>query len=121
VSRRIARGQANFALWAGMYATHLGLWSQAFAREQFHVIQYESLARDPEAIVSAFWRRLGLNPVPLGNTTIPSATSSRPGAGIDPAEVPGLPDTLELLYRPEVDRLEAEWSIDRSLWTNFPV
>ncbi len=116
-SNRLVRWRATDAQWAGMYATQLECWASFFPREQFLVIQYEALKRDPQAAVDLVWERLGLSSVKLERHDSPSRTRTQ---GLVEWEWPaGTKEALHRAYEPEVERLAAGWGIDRSLWRNF--
>ena len=59
------------------------------------------------------WRRLGLDPVPLARRREASGSSSR--ADWDWPE--GLKESLQVMYRPQVARLETDWGLDLTDWT----
>lgn len=103
------------AVWAGMYATQLDLWTGVFDRDRFVVMQYEAVRRDPAAAVATVLGRLGLEPVPLAGIEEPSATSTD---AVDDTALQGCDDALRRAYRPEVARLAGAWGIDPSLWPN---
>ena len=121
VTHHWIRSRGADALWGGMYATQLAVWTQFIPRERFIVQQYEELKAFPQGAVERVWRALDLDPVPLAQTERPSKTST-PDAELDAFtidEVPGLRETLEATYRPEVDRLVEGWGIDASMWRSF--
>jgi hypothetical protein len=115
-SPRTHRQFTEQAVWAGMYATHLEVWSEVFERDRFVVIQYEAVRDDAAAAVGPVLDRLGLEPIILAGAGFPSATSTGGAAGPAP---PGLDDALMVVYRREVGRLGDAWGIDPSLWPNF--
>jgi Sulfotransferase domain len=114
---RLMRWHATDAQWAGMYATQLECWASFFPREQFVVIQYEALKRDPQAAVDLIWERLGLGSVKLERHG--SASRTRTQGLVEWEWPPGSKEALRRVYEPEVERLEAAWGIDRGLWPNF--
>ena len=100
--------------WTGMYADQLDMWAAAVGRERMRVLVYEIVRDDPQGAVDSLWRAMGLDPVPLHDTARESASSSR-------AEwewTPGLRETLQVLYRPQVKRLATDWGLDVSRWTS---
>lgn len=99
--------------YTGFYADQLASWAAAVGRERLVVMVYEQVRRDPAPYVEDVWRRIGLDPVPLGGVDEASGSSSR--AGWDWPE--GLQESLQVLYRPQLDRLESEWGLDVSDWT----
>ena len=106
--------QINMQTWAGFYADQLAAWAAAVGRERMHVMVYEQVQADPQAALDEVWRLLGLEPVPLGDVEQQSSSTSR-------AEwhwTPGLQEALRVMYRPQVDRLQREWGLDLSAWTN---
>ena len=114
---RVMRWRASDSEWAGMYATQLECWASVFPREQFVVLQYEAVKRNPQAAVDAVWARMELEPVGLRDEDAPSETRTQ---GVVEWTWPdGAKDVLRRAYEPEVARLEATWGIDRSLWPNF--
>ena len=117
-TNRLVRWHATDATWAGMYATQLDCWAAAgFNREQFIVMQYEVLRKDPQAAVNLVWERLGLEPVTLEEPEKDSRTRTQ--GLVEWTWPPGTKEALQLAYEPEVERLVANWGIDRSLWRNF--
>lgn len=116
-TKRMVRWRTTDAQWAGMYATQLDVWAASFDRDQFVVIQYEALKKDPQAAVNLVWGRMGLDPVELQQSDTPSRTLTQ--GVVDWKWRRGLKESLQLAYRPEVDRLAATWGIDTSLWRNF--
>lgn len=111
------RAVASDAAWGGMYATHLSSWANAVGRRRLVVLQYERARNDPQAAVTAVWRRLGLDPVDLTDVDRPSRTVARSVEwSLD--GIPGLRDSLRRIYVPEVRRLR-RWGIDRRFWRNF--
>ena len=117
-TNRLVRWHATDATWAGMYATQLDTWATAgFNREQFIVIQYEALKKDPQAAVNLVWERMGLSPVTLEEPE--RASSTRTQGLVEWTWPAGAKEALQRAYEPEVERLVANWGIDRSLWRNF--
>ena len=99
--------------YTGFYADQLAAWSAAVGRDRMVVMVYEQVRRDPQPVVDAVWRRLGLEPVPLAGVDEASGSSSR--AGWEWPE--GLRESLQVMYRPQLARLEADWGLDLSEWT----
>ena len=97
----------------GFYADQLAAWSAAVGRDRLLVMVYEQVRRDPQPSVHAVWSRLGLDPVPLAGVDEASGSSSR--ADWDWPE--GLRESLQVMYRPQLARLEDEWDLDLSDWT----
>jgi hypothetical protein len=97
----------------GFYTDQLAAWSAAVGRERMVVMVYEQVHRSPQAAVDDVWRRLGLEPVPLAGVEEASGSSSR--AAWDWPE--GLQESLRVMYRPQLARLEADWGLDLSEWT----
>jgi hypothetical protein len=98
--------------WTGFYADQLDMWAAAVGRERLHVLVYESVREEPQATVEALWRTIGVDPVPLQDTARESTSSSR-------AEwdwTPGLRESLQVLYRPQLQRLASDWDLDVSPW-----
>jgi hypothetical protein len=103
----------NIQTWTGFYADHLAAWSAAVGRDRMRVMVYEQVRRDPQAAVDAVWRDLGVEPVPLADVARASGSSSQAGW-----EWPdGLRETLQVMYRPQLARLEQDWGLDLSDWT----
>ncbi len=100
--------------WTGMYADQLDMWAAAVGRERMQVLVYETVRDDPQGAVDSLWRALGVDPVPLHDTARESASSSR----ADWAWSPGVRETLQVLYRPQVKRLATDWGLDVSRWTS---
>lgn len=106
--------------WGGLYATQLDIWAHWFGRDRIHLLQYEAVVADPQSSVAQWWRALGLDEVELtrvetlSDNTITDRTLWRLAD-----QGPGLLDTLNVLYRPEVDRLVNDWGFDRRLWPSF--
>ena len=97
---------------SGFYADQLAMWANAVGRERMVVMVYEQVRRDPQAAVDGLWSRLGLPAVPLTDVDRPSRSSSH--ASWTPPE--GLVESLRVLYRPQVARLEHDWGLDLSGW-----
>jgi hypothetical protein len=117
-TNRLVRWHATDATWAGMYATQLDCWAAAgFNRDQFVVLQYEVLKKDPQAAVDLVWGRMGLSPVQLQEPEKDSRTRTQ--GLVEWTWPPGAKEALRLAYEPEVQRLVTTWGIDRSLWPNF--
>ena len=90
-------------------------WAAAVGRSRLHVMVYEQVRADPQAAVDGVWRLVGLDPVPLAEVGRESSSSST-------AEwewTPGLRETLEVLYAPQVRRLADDWGLDVSSWRSF--
>ena len=96
----------------GFYADQLAAWAAAVGRERMVVLVYEQVRRAPQAAVDDVWRRLGLDPVPLAGVDEASGSSSR--ADWDWPD--GLQESLQVMYRPQLARLEADWGLDVSDW-----
>jgi hypothetical protein len=77
------------------------------------VMVYEQVRRNPRSAVEGVWRRLGLDPVPLTGVDEASGSSSR--ADWDWPD--GLREALQVMYRPQLARLESGWGLDLSDWT----
>lgn len=116
--RHWVRDKGDDALWGGMYATQLGVWTSVFPRTSFLVLQYERIVRDPQGSADAFFARLGLPSHPV---KAPAAETWNATGGARIAEpwkdAPGLRDTLRGLYSAEADRVCGDWGLDRSLWS----
>ncbi len=97
---------------SGFYADQLAMWANAVRRERMVVMVYEQVRREPQAAADALWSRLGLSPVALRDVDRPSRSSSE--ASWSPPE--GLVESLGVLYRPQVARLERDWGLDLSGW-----
>ena len=74
---------------------------------------YEQVRREPQPAVDGVWSRLGLAPVPLARVDEASGSSSR--ADWDWPD--GLRESLQVMYRPQLARLEGDWGLDLSDWT----
>ena len=96
----------------GFYADQLAAWAAAVGRDRLVVMVYEQVRRDPAPHVADVWQRLGLDPVPLAGVAEASGSSSR----ADWEWPEGLQESLRVMYRPQLDRLEAEWGLDLSDW-----
>jgi hypothetical protein len=99
--------------WTGMYADQLDVWAAAVGRERMHVLVFEQARTDAQGTVDRIWRLLGLDPVPLTGVDEASGSSSR----ADWEWTPGLRESLEVLYRPQLARLRDDWGLDVSSWT----
>ncbi|WP_248581726.1 sulfotransferase [Nocardioides sp. InS609-2] len=97
---------------SGFYADQLAMWANAVGRERMVVMVYEQVRREPQAAVDALWSRLGLSAVSLTDIDRPSRSSSQ--ASWTPPE--GLVESLGVLYRPQVARLERDWGLDLGGW-----
>ena len=100
--------------WTGMYADQLDMWAAVVGRERMHVLVYETVREDPQRAVDSLWRAIGVDPVPLRDIARESSSSSR----ADWEWTPGLKETLQVLYRPQVQRLATDWGLDVSGWTS---
>ena len=94
----------------GFYADQLDAWAAAVGRERMVVMVYEQVRRAPQAAVDDVWRRLDLDAVPLAGVDEASGSSSR--ADWDWPE--GLKESLQVMYRPQLARLESDWGLDVS-------
>lgn len=101
--------------WSGFYADQLAAWADAIGRERLHVMVYEVVRTDPQAAVDGVWRMLGLAPVPLSEVARESSSSSR----ADWDWTPGLKESLQVMYRPQAERLERDWGLDVSAWSGL--
>jgi sulfotransferase family protein len=97
----------------GFYADQLAAWAASVGKERMVVMVYEQVRRDPRPAVEAVWRRVGLEPVPLARVDEASGSSSR-AAWEWPA---GLRESLQVMYRPQLSRLENDWGLDLSDWS----
>ena len=97
---------------SGFYADQLAMWANAVGRERLVVLVYEHVRRSPQAAVDSIWSRLGQAPVPLTDVDRPSRSSSH--ASWSPPE--GLVESLRVLYRPQLARLEQDWGLDLTGW-----
>jgi len=109
------------AVWGGMYATQLRVWTRFIPRERFLVQQYEHFKLFPQATMDRVWRALGLEPVPLQDVSRRShtATPEEDKSLFSLDSVPRLSESLEATYRPEVEAMVDEWGIDASAWQYF--
>lgn len=99
--------------WTGFYADQLDAWAACVGRDRMHVMVYEVVRDDIQAAVDGIWRALDLQPVALQDVARESSSSSQ-------AEwdwTPGLKESLQVLYRPQVDRLASQWGLDVSGWS----
>jgi hypothetical protein len=99
--------------WTGFYADQLAAWAHHVGRERMRVMVYETVRATPQAFADQVWRDLGLEPVPLRD--VHSASGSSSVAGWDWPE--GLKESLQVLYAPQVVRLEDDWGLDLTPWT----
>jgi len=97
----------------GFYADQLDAWVAAVGPDRMVVMVYEQVRRTPQAATDDVWRRLGLDPVALAGVEEASGSSSR--AAWDWPE--GLREALQVMYRPQLTRLESEWGLDVSDWS----
>jgi hypothetical protein len=77
-------------------------------------MDYEQVRRSPQAADEDVWARLGLDSVPLAGVDEASGSSSR--ADWDWPE--GLRESLQVMYRPQLARLESDWGLDVSEWVS---
>jgi hypothetical protein len=98
----------------GFYADQLAAWAGAVGRDRLRVLVYEEARLDAQAAVDAVWRELGLEPVPL--TGVDEASGSSSQADWEWPE--GLREALQVMYRPQAERLRDEWGLDLSGWTS---
>lgn len=111
--KRFSTYGGSDAAWGGMYEHHLRMWASEFPREQIHVEQYERATADPASAVERVWARLGLEPVPLGDVSEPSRTSTK-----DENPWEWMRPQVRSVYETEILALEA-WGVDVGLWPNF--
>ncbi|WP_426244637.1 sulfotransferase family protein [Nocardioides sp. LHG3406-4] len=97
---------------SGFYADQLAMWANAVGRDRMVVMVYEDVRRRPQAAVDSVWAGLGLSPVPLTDVDRPSRSSSHATW----AAPEGLVESLGVLYRPQLSRLERDWGLDLSSW-----
>ncbi len=105
----------NVQTWSGFYADQLAAWVDAVGRERMHVMVYEVVRNDPQRAVDEVWRRLGVDPVPLTAVARESSSSSR----ADWEWTPGLRESLQVMYRPQAERLARDWDLDVSGWSGL--
>ena len=98
----------------GFYADQLDTWAAAVGRERMVVMVFEQVRRSPRESVEDVWRLLGLDPVPLVGVDEASGSTSR--AAWEWPE--GLKESLQVMYRPQLARLESDWDLDVSDWTS---
>jgi hypothetical protein len=98
----------------GFYADQLAAWSTAVGRDRMVVMVYEQVRRAPQPSLAAVWSRLGLDPVPLAGVDEASGSSSRS----DWEWPEGLRESLQVMYRPQLLRLEQDWGLDVSSWAS---
>lgn len=103
--------------WSGCYADQLDMWAAAVGRDRMRVMVFEEVRRDPQPIVDAVWRDLGLDPVALHDVASESGSSST--SEVTWEWTPGLKESLQVLYRPQAARLERDWGLDTSAWTGL--
>ena len=96
----------------GFYADQLAMWAHHVGRARMRVLVYEAVRADPQSTVAAVWASLGLDPVALRNVETASGSSSQ----ADWEWPPGLRESLEVLYAPQVARVADEWGLDVSAW-----
>ena len=101
--------------WTGFYADQLAMWAAAVGRDRMRVMVYEEVRRAPQATVDAIWASIGLDSQPLQDVESASGSSSQ--ADWDWPE--GLKESLQVLYRPQAERLASEWDLDVSSWTGL--
>jgi hypothetical protein len=97
----------------GFYADQLDAWAAAVGRDRMVVMVYEQVRRTPQEAADDVWRRLGVDPVKLARVEEASGSSSR--ADWDWPE--GLREALQVMYRPQLARLESDWGLDVGGWT----
>ena len=107
----------NLQTWAGFYADQLDTWASFVGRERLVVMVYEQVREDPQPWVEEVWRRMGVDPVPLAAVDAPSRSSSAADAEWEWPE--GMPQALQVMYRPQARRLADEWGLDLSAWTSL--
>jgi hypothetical protein len=101
------------ALWAGMYASQLEVWTTALG-ERLIVLQYEQVVAAPERWVNRVWRAMGLEPVPL---ELASQAPREYGWSLDGA-MPEMRRWLADMYAADAAKLE-RWGVDLSLWKSL--
>ena len=101
--------------WSGFYADQLAAWAASVGRGRLHVMVFEQVRLDAQGAVDEVWGKLGVEPVPLQEVARESSSSSK--ADWDWPE--GLRETLQVLYRPQAERLAREWGLDVSAWTGL--
>lgn len=101
--------------WSGCYADQLDMWAASVGRERMHVMVYEDVRTRAQQAVDQVWQLLGVDPVPLAEVARESSSSSK--ADWDWPD--GLRESLQVLYRPQAARLEADWGLDVSGWTSL--
>ena len=103
------------AVWAGMYATQLADWEHHFSRKRLIVLQYEAVRASFADAVTAIWKRLGLDPIPVrpAPEPAPDRNTSRWAPSAQMREA------LQRSYRGEVQKMRTKWGFDVSLWSNF--
>lgn len=101
--------------WSGFYADQLEAWARFVGRERMHVMIHEEIRKDAQAAVDTVWKLMGLEPVPLAEVARESSSSSQ-------AEwdwTPGLKESLQVMYRPQAERLSRDWGLDVSGWRSL--
>lgn len=99
---------------SGFYAEQLAMWCSALPRQRFEVLVYEDVRNDPQSAADRVWRRLGLEPVALRDVSRPSGSSSTASFEADA----GLVAALRAAYGQQAARLEQEWGLDLSSWSD---
>lgn len=102
--------------WTGFYADQLEAWAAACGRDRMLVMVHEVAREDPQGTVDEVWRRLGLDPVPLGRDVTEKSHSS---SKVTWEWTPGLKESLQAMYRPQAERLATDWGLDVSGWTSL--
>jgi hypothetical protein len=95
------------------------MWAAAVGRERIRVMVFEQVREDPQPAVDAIWRDLGLDPVELSDVRSESGSSSTDQVTWE--WTPGLKESLQVLYRPQAERLRRDWGLDVSSWTSLGV
>jgi hypothetical protein len=106
----------SFHQWLGMYADHLEVWSRVVGRERLIVKVYEDVVLDPQSSCESVWSALGVDSVAVREVEAASSSSTK---GADWTWPDGLRTALELLYRPQVERLRDVWGLPVQLWRSF--
>jgi hypothetical protein len=107
----------NLQTWAGFYADQLDTWASFVGRERLVVMVYELVREDPQTYVDEVWRQIGVESVPLTAVDAPSRSSSAADADWQWPE--GMRQALQVLYRPQAQRLAGDWGLDVSPWTSL--
>jgi hypothetical protein len=105
--------------WSGCYADQLDMWAAAIGRERMRVMVFEQVREDPQPVVEEIWRDLGLDPV--GLTDVRSESGSSSTDQVTWEWTPGLKESLQVLYRPQAERLRRDWGLDVSSWKSLGV